>query len=63
MTAAPVRPPVLAARTRKARRDSACALCPHRVITGQRIGLLPGRGWAHVSCVIAARPAVRAEGA
>lgn len=44
-------PVLLAARTRKARRRGGCTLCPGPVITGQRIGLIPG-GWAHVACIV-----------
>jgi hypothetical protein len=43
---------LLATHVRKARRTGRCALdgCPIRV--GDRIGLLPGAGWAAVACII-----------
>lgn len=45
--------PNLAVRVRKARHPGRCALdgCPVRV--GDRIGLLPGTGWAAVACITA----------
>ena len=42
---------VLALRTRKARRNGPCRLCPAPVLTGQRIGLIEA-GWAHVECIV-----------
>lgn len=47
------RPLLLASRTRKARRNSACVLCGAPVTIGQRIGLLL-TGWAHVTCIVSA---------
>jgi len=44
-------PALLATRTRKARRDGRCPLCPHPVRTGQRVGLVAGQ-WAHCSCIV-----------
>ncbi len=44
-------PALLATRTRKARRDGRCPLCPHPIRTGQRVGLVAGQ-WAHCSCIV-----------
>jgi hypothetical protein len=52
--------PVLATRTRKARRPGRCVLCRGPVLIGQRIALTGG-GWAHVSCVLAANTATTKE--
>ena len=40
-----------ATRTRKARHDGRCPLCPHPVRIGHRVGLVPA-GWAHCSCIV-----------
>lgn len=58
----PATPPeaLLAGRTRKARRNGTCTLCPAAVIIGQRIGLIPA-GWAHVTCIIESRLAAHRE--
>jgi hypothetical protein len=55
-------PPQLATRIRKARAQSVCALCDRIVFTGNTIGRVPGRGWAHVSCIVAANRETRTEG-
>ncbi len=44
---------VLADRVRKARRTGRCAPGGCRIAIGDRIGLLPGTGWAAVACIIA----------
>ncbi len=44
-----------AVRVRKARKWSACALCPVLICTGNLIGQLPGGGWAHAACIIASQ--------
>lgn len=46
--------PQLAVRTRKARTRSVCSLCDRIIHTGNTIGKLPGRAWAHASCIVAA---------
>lgn len=50
--------PVLASRTRKARRSGTCALCHGLVLVGQLIGLIPA-GWAHTDCINQANQAGR----
>jgi hypothetical protein len=42
--------------TAVAGRRSWCSLCSARVEPGQRIALVPGRGWLHASCCAAAKP-------
>lgn len=42
---------ILATRTRKARRNGSCPLCPDPVWRGQSIALV-GRTWLHTSCVL-----------
>ena len=44
-----------AVRVRKARKWSACALCPVMIRVGNLIGKLPSGGWAHAACIIAAQ--------
>lgn len=51
------RPQLLATRVRKARARSLCALCPAGIRVGNHIGRLPGKGWAHVACIVAANRA------
>ena len=45
-------PPLLATRTRKARKDGQCPLCVHPIRVTSRVGLVPDLGWVHVSCLI-----------
>ena len=33
---------------------SVCPLCPDQIHIGTRISKLPGRGWAHLTCINAA---------
>ena len=47
----------LASKTRKSRRTGWCPLCRRVIITGQRVGWLPRKGWAHWSCGIAVNQA------
>jgi hypothetical protein len=51
----------LAARVRKARAWSPCAAawCWRPVQPGQPIGYVPGTGWCHVSCIVAANRQAR----
>ena len=53
--------PVLATRVRRARVKSVCALCDRLIFVGNTIGKIPGRGWAHASCINAANRNVRPE--
>jgi hypothetical protein len=37
----------------KARKTSCCARCGSLMLTGDRIGLIPGTGWCHiVPCIV-----------
>lgn len=46
----------LATRVRKARSETACALCGHLIRRGTQIGHITGKGWAHVDpCILAAQ--------
>jgi hypothetical protein len=53
--------PQLATRTRRARVQSVCALCPQIIMIGNSIGKLPAGGWAHARCIVAANTNVRPE--
>ncbi len=53
-----------AVRVRKARRWSACVLCPVLICTGNLMGQLSDGRWAHAAYIIASRqdvPARRGE--
>lgn len=55
--------PLLASRTRKARRATRCALDCCAIRVGDRVGLVPGAGWAAVACIVARQAAAQASGA
>lgn len=44
-----------ATRVRKARKQSACALCPVTICVGSLIGKLAAGRWAHATCIIGAQ--------
>lgn len=46
----------LACRTMKARGESVCPRCRITIYRGQRIGLVDGKGWLHIRCVLGYKP-------
>jgi hypothetical protein len=48
------RPQLLADRIRKARAQTPCRLCGTLIRIGNTIGRVPGIGWCHASCIVAA---------
>ena len=53
----------LATNIRKARAKSVCGLCDDIIQIGNQIGRVPGYGWAHTSCIIAAQRKTSTEAA
>lgn len=51
----------LATRTMKARHPGTCALDGCSIFVGDRIGLIPGTGWARVICINARNRDVPAD--
>lgn len=44
--------PLRASRVRKCRYSHHCPACHGAVLTGQSEGLVVGKGWAHVTCIV-----------